>query len=108
VNVRGLVRNLAVYAVALGIIWFLIRDVSLSQLARDLKLANLWMFVPAADGSFLIWFLGETLLYSKLLSYVQIQGGFMVLRFACIRTARPVYVVLDAGPSGVWVRSLAL
>jgi hypothetical protein len=77
VNVRGLVRNLAVYAIALGIIWFLIRDVPLSQLARDLKLANLWMFVPAAAGSFLIWFLGETLLYSKLFSHVQTQSGFL-------------------------------
>jgi hypothetical protein len=66
----------AIYGLALGIIYYLARDVPLNQLFANLRLARLWIFIPACLGSFAIWFIGETLLYSRLFTYFHSKTSF--------------------------------
>jgi len=66
---RTLFHTLAAYAVAFAIILYLARGVAPAQLLHDLAMARLWVFIPACAGSFAVWFLGETLLFSLLFSY---------------------------------------
>lgn len=73
---KTLVQNLAIYGVAAGIIWYLARDVPVVQLIHNLKMARLWIFLPACLGSFLIWFVGETFLFSRLFSYFHTKTSF--------------------------------
>jgi uncharacterized membrane protein YbhN (UPF0104 family) len=73
---RTLFHTLAAYGVALGIIAYLARDVAPAQLLRDLAMADLWVFLPASAGSFAVWFLGETLLFSALFSYFNSRISF--------------------------------
>lgn len=70
------VQNLAIYGLAVGIICYLARDVPLSQLLANLRLAKLWIFIPACLGSFAIWFVGETLLFSRLFTYFHSKTSF--------------------------------
>src|SRR5579883_2131288 len=59
------------YALAAALIVWVARGVSLAQLLENLGQARLWVFFPVTAGVFLCWFLGETLLYSRLFSLFQ-------------------------------------
>jgi uncharacterized membrane protein YbhN (UPF0104 family) len=63
------VSNIAAYAAATAIIWWLARDLSIVQLAEALRRANLWLFIPACAFSVACWLIGETFMYSRLFSY---------------------------------------
>ena len=69
-------HTLAVYALALGIIWYLARGVAPAQLLGSFSMANLRVFIPACAGSFSIWFLGETFLFATLFSYFHVRTSF--------------------------------
>jgi Lysylphosphatidylglycerol synthase TM region len=73
---RNLLHTLGAYGVAFGIIWYLARGIDPGQLARNLTMANLWVFLPACLGSFCVWFIGETLLFSSLFSYFHRRTSF--------------------------------
>src|SRR5271167_1931384 len=73
---RTLFHTLAAYAVAFAIILYLARGIAPAQLLHDLAMARLWVFIPACAGSFAIWFLGETLLFSLLFSYFNSRISF--------------------------------
>lgn len=64
------------YAVALGIIWYLARGIEPRQLLRNFSIADLRIFIPASAGSFAIWFLGETFLFATLFSYFHRRTSF--------------------------------
>jgi len=70
------VHNLLVYAVAAAIIWYVARGVSFGDFARSLHEANLKLFIPASVLGFLIWFFGETFLYSRLFTYFHKPTSF--------------------------------
>ncbi len=57
------------YLVAAAIIVWAARGVPLAEIDRHLEQARLSLFVPVTVGAFLCWFLGETLLYSRLFSF---------------------------------------
>jgi len=63
---KTLVQNLITYGVAAAIIWYAARGISFSQVAEATGRATLWLFMAASLGGFLCWFVGETLLYSRL------------------------------------------
>lgn len=73
---RRTVHTLAVYALALGIIWYLARGVAPAQLLGSFSMADLRIFIPACAGSFSIWFLGETFLFATLFSYFHARTSF--------------------------------
>jgi uncharacterized membrane protein YbhN (UPF0104 family) len=73
---RALLYRLAPYAVALCIIWWLARGISLDQLLRNFSMADPWVFFPASAGSFTIWFVGETFLFATLFSYFHARTTF--------------------------------
>jgi uncharacterized membrane protein YbhN (UPF0104 family) len=50
-------------------VWYAARGVSWSQVTDAGGRASLWLFVGASLGGFLCWFIGETILYSRLFSY---------------------------------------
>jgi uncharacterized membrane protein YbhN (UPF0104 family) len=63
------VQNLIVYAVAAAIVGYAARNVSWGRVADASSHATLWLFLCASLGGFLCWFIGETILYSRLFSY---------------------------------------
>jgi hypothetical protein len=73
---RTVTINLGAYALALAIIWFLARNLSLGRLAQSLVNAQLILFIPAAVASMLFWFLGDTLSYARLFSYLHLPTRF--------------------------------
>ena len=66
---KSVAQNLVTYAVAAAIIWYAARRVSWSQVVDASSHATFWLFVVASLGGFLCWFIGETILYSRLFSY---------------------------------------
>jgi uncharacterized membrane protein YbhN (UPF0104 family) len=62
-------RNFVAYAIAAAIIWYAARGVSWRQVIVAGSHGTLWIFALASLGGFLIWFIGETVLYSRLFSY---------------------------------------
>jgi uncharacterized membrane protein YbhN (UPF0104 family) len=66
---KPLVQNLIAYAIAAAIVCYAARGVSLAQVVDATSHATLWIFVIASVGGFLCWFIGESVLYSRLFSY---------------------------------------
>ncbi|MGO9605963.1 MAG: lysylphosphatidylglycerol synthase domain-containing protein [Candidatus Binataceae bacterium] len=66
---KTVVQNLVAYAIAAAIVWYAARGVSWKEVADTGSHATIWMFVIASLGGFLCWFIGETVLYSRLFSY---------------------------------------
>jgi uncharacterized membrane protein YbhN (UPF0104 family) len=77
---KTVLHNLVAYAVAAVIVYYAARGVSWRQVAEAGSHATLWIFVVASLGGFLCWFIGETVLYSRLFSYFHgATGAFEVL-----------------------------
>lgn len=66
---KTVLQNLVTYAIAAAIVWYAARGVSWSQVADAAGRATFWLFLGASLGGFLCWFVGETILYSRLFSY---------------------------------------
>ena len=66
-----------IYGIALVIIWYESRGLSYRKELHDLADANLWWFVPATAVSFLIWFLGENLLFARLFTFFHGRTGYI-------------------------------
>ena len=66
---KPLAQSLIAYSIAAVIVCYASRGVSWNQVVDATSHATLWMFVVASLGGFLCWFLGETILYSRLFSY---------------------------------------
>ena len=79
VSRKALAQNLIAYAIAVAIVCYAARGVSWSQVVAAASHANLWIFVLASVGGFLCWFLGETILYSRLFSYFHGPTGAVEL-----------------------------
>jgi hypothetical protein len=62
-------RNFVAYAVAAAIVCYAARGVSWKEVLGTGSHASLWIFVVASVTGFLCWFIGETVLYSRLFSY---------------------------------------
>ncbi len=76
---KNVVQNLAAYAIAAAIVCYAARGVSWSQVVDAGSHAALWIFVIASFGGFLCWFIGETVLYSRLFSYFHSPTGALEL-----------------------------
>lgn len=77
---KTVVQNLVAYAIAAAIVGYAARGVSWRQVVEAASHATLWIFVVASLGGFLCWFIGETVLYSRLFSYFHgPTGAFDVL-----------------------------
>jgi uncharacterized membrane protein YbhN (UPF0104 family) len=69
------VQNLVAYAIAAAIVCYAARGVSWRQVVEAGTHATPWIFVVASLGGFLCWFIGETVLYSRLFSYFHAPTG---------------------------------
>jgi uncharacterized membrane protein YbhN (UPF0104 family) len=76
---KNLVQNLIAYAMAAAIVLYAARGISWTQVAAAGSHARLWLFVFASLGGFLWWFIGETILYSRLFSYFHGSTGALEL-----------------------------
>ncbi len=76
---KPLVQNLIAYAIAAAIVCYAARGVSLRQVVDATSHATLWLFIVASLAGFLCWFLGETVLYSRLFSYFHGSTGAIEL-----------------------------
>jgi len=66
---KSVLQNLLVYCAAGAIVWYVARGVPIADFIRSFGAANLWLFIPVSLTGFLIWFVGETLLFSRLFTY---------------------------------------
>ena len=66
---KSVIQNLVAYAIAAAIISYAARGLSWTQVVEATRHATLWLFVVASLGGFLCWFVGETVLYSRLFSF---------------------------------------
>src|SRR5258708_1245491 len=69
-------RAVLSYAAAIAIIVWLFRGIRLDDLRLGLMKADLHLFIPAALGGFLCWFIGENLLFSRLFSCFHAKTSF--------------------------------
>jgi uncharacterized membrane protein YbhN (UPF0104 family) len=76
---KTLLQNLVAYAIAAAIVCYAARGVSLRQVVDATSHATLWIFVIASLGGFLCWFIGESVLYSRLFSYFHGPTGAIEL-----------------------------
>ena len=76
---KTVLRNLVTYAIAAAIVWYVARGVSWRQVADAASRATIWLFICASLGGFLCWFVGETILYSRLFSYFHGPTGSLEL-----------------------------
>ena len=70
------VRRLVAYGLAVSIIFFLAYGIPLNQFLSAIRHANAVLFLLACLGSLAFWFLGETVLFSKLFSYFHVPTSF--------------------------------
>lgn len=68
-RLKAALQNVLAYAIAIGIIVYIARGVSLSNVWRGLLSSNLPKFIGIGVAGFLLWFVGETLLFSQLFTY---------------------------------------
>ena len=73
---KSILQSLAVYAAAAAIIWYVAHEVPIADLAQSFGQANLWLFIPVSLGGFLLWFFGETFLFSRLFTYFHKRTTF--------------------------------
>src|ERR1700730_3103297 len=66
---RTLAHNAVAYAIAIAMVWYAARGVPWTQIAGAVDHATLWLFICASCAGFLCWFIGETILYSRLFSF---------------------------------------
>jgi uncharacterized membrane protein YbhN (UPF0104 family) len=76
---KPLVQNLIAYAIAAAIVCYAARGVSFRQVVDATSHATLWLFLLASLGGFLCWFIGESVLYSRLFSYFHGPTGAIEL-----------------------------
>ena len=76
---KTVVQNLVAYSIAAAIVCYAARGVSWKQVVGAGSHATLWIFVIASLGGFLCWFIGETVLYSRLFSYFHAPTGAVEL-----------------------------
>jgi uncharacterized membrane protein YbhN (UPF0104 family) len=65
---KTVLQNFVAYAVAAAIVYYGARNVSWQQVVDASSHATLWLFLGASLAGFLCWFVGETILYSRLFS----------------------------------------
>ncbi len=73
------IQNLVAYSIAAAIVGYAARGISWSQVSDAGSHATLWVFVVASLGGFLCWFIGETVLLSRLFSYFHRRTGTLEL-----------------------------
>lgn len=66
---KSLLQSLLIYAIAIAIVWYVARGVSWSAVIHAMSQATLPLLVLASFGGFLCWFIGDTVLFSRLFSY---------------------------------------
>ncbi|MGH7931806.1 MAG: lysylphosphatidylglycerol synthase transmembrane domain-containing protein [Candidatus Binataceae bacterium] len=64
-----MLQSLLIYAIAIAIVWYVARGVSWEQVVRAMNHATLPLLVVSSLGGFLCWFIGDTILFSRLFTY---------------------------------------
>jgi uncharacterized membrane protein YbhN (UPF0104 family) len=70
-------QSLFIYAIAGGVIWYESRGLRLGRELSELASANLAWFVPATAVAFLLWFVGENLLFARMFSHFHGRTEFI-------------------------------
>ncbi|MGC1337032.1 MAG: lysylphosphatidylglycerol synthase domain-containing protein [Candidatus Binataceae bacterium] len=73
------IQNLVAYSIAAAIVGYAARGISWSQVSDAASHATFWLFVISSLGGFLCWFVGETVLLSRLFSYFHRRTGALEL-----------------------------
>lgn len=84
---KTIFQSLLLYVVAGAIVWLVARGVSWGDVFEAVDHANPWLLMVASAGGFACWFIGETLLYSRLFTYFHRRTTF----FELLPTTAAVY-----------------
>jgi uncharacterized membrane protein YbhN (UPF0104 family) len=76
---RLVLQNLAIWALALGLVLYLARGLSIHQMVDTLEHCDLALFIAANLGSFLIRWLADTYLFATLFSFFHGPTGYWEL-----------------------------
>src|SRR5437016_3218061 len=76
---KTVLQSTLIYLAAATIVWWVGRDVSWTRVAASISGAELWLLVTASVGAFVCWFVGETVLFSRLFSYFHERTTFRKL-----------------------------
>lgn len=102
-RVRAIAINLAAYSFSALIIYYLARGIPVVEFERNLAQARIALFVPAALASLVLWIVGDTLMYARLLSYFHVPTSFReMLPAAATHESLQVVNGVAAGTSLVW------
>jgi len=76
---KSVLHNIFIWGATALCIWWVARDVTFGKFFDSLKQANLWMFVLANVASFLMWWLGDNLLFSLQFTFFHKKTGYREL-----------------------------
>jgi hypothetical protein len=79
---QTIVQNVVIWSIAALVVWYVTRGLSLQKFVAALKDADIKLFVGANIVSLLIWWLGDTFLFSKLFSFFHGKTTFRQLLVA--------------------------
>jgi uncharacterized membrane protein YbhN (UPF0104 family) len=104
---KTVIQSVLIYFVAAAIVWWVARDVSWSRVADSMGRAELWLLVIASLGAFICWFVGETVLFSKLFSYFHERTTFSKLlpTVAAVYFLQVVNSLIASGAFALFLRS---
>lgn len=72
-------QNIVIWGVAVLCVWWVSRGVSFGKFFKALREAKIWLFVLSNIISFFLWWLGDTLLFSRLFSLFHKKTSFREL-----------------------------
>jgi uncharacterized membrane protein YbhN (UPF0104 family) len=86
------------YALALAIVWWVARKITVAELIAAFSKADLWLLLPACALSVSCWVLGESYLYARLISYFHQSTSFREM--LPINAAQEFFQVVNKATAG--------
>lgn len=97
-SLRVYATRIAGYAIAIAIVWWLARKIPPAELVATLLKANLWYLLPTCAFSVMCWVVGESLLYSRLITYFHRPTSFREM--LPINAAQEFFQVVNKAAAG--------
>jgi uncharacterized membrane protein YbhN (UPF0104 family) len=104
---KTLLQSLLIYAIAAAIVYWVARGVSWRHVLNSMSRAEMWLLATSSFCTFVCWFLGETLLFSRLFSYFHERTHFRELlpTVAGVYFLQVVNSIIASGAFALYLRT---
>jgi uncharacterized membrane protein YbhN (UPF0104 family) len=104
---KTVLQSAFIYLAAASILWWVGRGVSWTSVADSMSRAELGLLVTASVGAFACWFVGETVLFSRLFSYFHERTTFRKLlpTVAAVYFLQVVNSIIASGAFALFLRT---